>query len=179
MKSLLLLSLGFVLTLSMVAPAAAQQISKENVPGVTNFTRLETTVACGGAMKPQAVPQLKNMGFVSVINLRQASESGAEVEAEAAAVKAAGLRYYHLPFDGSKPDPAVADKFLEAITSAGAQPAFIHCAGGTRAATLWLIKRLVVDKWDVERASQEATALGMTSPALKQWAIEYAQKHQS
>ena len=39
---------------------------------------------------------------------------------------------------------------------------------------MWFIKRLVVDKWDVERASTEATALGMNNAALKQWAIEYS-----
>jgi hypothetical protein len=40
---------------------------------------------------------------------------------------------------------------------------------------MWLIKRLVVDRWDVERATKEATALGQTSDALRQFAIEYAQ----
>ena len=40
-----------------------------------------------------------------------------------------------------------------------------------------MIKRLVVDHWDVDRASKEATALGMTSAALKQFAIDYAQTH--
>jgi hypothetical protein len=31
-----------------------------------------------------------------------------------------------------------------------------------------------VDKWDVDRASAEAEALGLTNPGLKQWAIQYA-----
>jgi hypothetical protein len=42
---------------------------------------------------------------------------------------------------------------------------------------MWFIKRLVVDHWDVDRAAKEATALGMTSPTLKQFAIDYAQAH--
>ena len=159
-------------------PIKAQEVTKETVPGVNNFAQVETTVACGGAIKPEAIPELKKMGFVSIINLRQASEPGADVEAEAAAAAAAGVRYYHIPFDGSKPDPAVADKFLDAITTKGSEPAFIHCAGGNRAATMWLIKRLAVDHWDVDRATKEATALGLTSPALKQFAIDYAQTHQ-
>ncbi len=40
---------------------------------------------------------------------------------------------------------------------------------------MWLIKRLVVDKWDADRAVQEAEALGQTSQELRKWAIEYAQ----
>jgi uncharacterized protein (TIGR01244 family) len=156
------------------APALAQEVTKPEVAGVRNFAKLETTVACAGATGPEAMPEIKKMGFVSVINLRLATEKGAELEKEEAAAKAAGLRYFHTPFDG-KPNPQAADQFLAAITTAGAEPAFIHCAGGNRAATMWLIKRLVVDKWDSDRAVKEAAALGQSSEALRKWAIEYAQ----
>jgi uncharacterized protein (TIGR01244 family) len=160
------------------APAFSQQVTKETVAGITNLARLETTVACSGAIKAdQAVPEIKKMGFVSIINLREASEQGAEVEKEEAAAKTAGLRYFHVPFNGGAPDPKAADRFLAAITSPGAEPAFIHCAGGNRAATMWLIKRIAVDHWDVERATKEAEALGQTSTALRQFAIDYAQSH--
>lgn len=155
-----------------VRPAAAQQVTKEDVPGIRNFARLETTVACAGSITPESVPEIKKMGFVSIINLRLASESGAEVEMEEAVAKAAGVRYFHIPFTG-KPDPVAASGFLDAITSGGAQPAFIHCAGGGRAATMWLIKRLAVDHWEVDRAVQEATALGQTNLETRQWAIDY------
>src|SRR6476659_9523919 len=94
---------------------AGQQVTKENVPGVTNFTRLETTVACAGATKVEAVPEIKKLGFASIINLREASEPDANVDGEAAAAKAAGIRFYHVPFNGQKPDPAVATQFLDAI----------------------------------------------------------------
>lgn len=154
--------------------AVAQQVTKDTVPGVRNFARLETTVACAGATGAEALPAIKKMGFVSVINLRLATEPNAEVEKEEAAANAAGLRYFHVPFAG-KPDPAAADAFLKAITTPGAEPAFIHCAGGNRAATMWLIKRLAVDKWETDKAVKEAEALGQTSQELRKWAIEYAQ----
>ena len=51
-----------------------------------------------------------------------------------------------------------------------------EAVGGNRAATMWLIKRLVVDKWDEERAVKEAAALGQSSEALRKWALEYAAK---
>ena len=155
------------------APALAQQVTRDTVPGINNLARLETTVACAGAITADVVPEIKKMGFVSIVNLRLATERGAEVEKEAAAARAVGLRYFHVPFDGS-PDPKAADQFVNAITSKGAEPAFIHCAGGNRAATMWLIKRLVVDRWDVDRATKEATALGQTSPTLRQFAIDFA-----
>ena len=157
--------------------AAAQKVTKENVAGVTNFIRLETTVACAGATKVEAVPEIKKLGFASIINLREATEADANVDAEAAAAKSAGIRFYHIPFNGQRPDPAAATQFLDAITAKGSEPAFIHCAGGNRAAAMWLVKRLAVDHWDVERATKEAAALGQTSEALRQFAIEYAQAH--
>ena len=158
-------------------PAGAQKVTKETVPGVTNFARLETTVACAGATTAEAVPEIKKMGFASIINLRQPSEQGASIEEEAAAAKAAGIRFYSIPFNGQMPDPAAADRFLEAITTKGSEPAFIHCAGGNRAAAMWMIKRLAVDRWTADKAAEEATALGLTSPALKQFAVDYAQSH--
>jgi uncharacterized protein (TIGR01244 family) len=159
------------------APARAQEVTKESVDGITNFHRLETTVACSGAIKATAVPEIKKYGFASIINLRQASEDGANLEAEESAAKSADIHYYSIPFSSTAPDTAAVDKFLDAITAKGSDPAFIHCAGGGRAATMWFIKRMVIDRWDVDRASKEATALGMTSPTLKQFAIDYAQAH--
>ena len=178
MNSNFLIAAGLIAgALFAAAPAKAQEVTKENVDGITNFHRLETTVACSGAIKVTAVPEIKKFGFASIINLRQPTEDGANLEEEAAAAKAADIRYYSIPFSSTAPDPAAADKFVEAITTQGSDPAFIHCAGGGRAATMWFIKRMVVDHWDVDRAAKEATELGMTSPTLKQFAIDYAQTH--
>ena len=110
-----------------------------------------------------------------MINLRQAREPGADIDAAAAAAKAAGINFIHIPFNAASPDPMLVDNFLKAITNKANQPAFIHCASANRAAGLWLVKRIAVDKWEVERASTEAAALGLTSPALRAFAIEQAQ----
>lgn len=161
----------------LIAGAAvlhAQQVTKPTVAGVTNFARLETTIACAGATGPEAMPEIKKMGFVAVVNLRQASEAGANVEAGAAAAKAAGLKYIHIPFNAASPDPAVADKFVEELKKPENQPAFVHCGSANRAAAMWMIKRMTVDHWDAEKAGTEAAALGLTNPALKQFALDYA-----
>src|SRR5579862_3798105 len=178
MKSRFLIVAGLISRLWLAAaPGRGPEGASGTVDGITNLHRIETTVACSGAIKATAVPEIKKFGFASIINLRQPSEDGANLPEEEAAAKAADIRYYSLPFSSTAPDPAVADKFLDAITAKGSDPAFIHCAGGGRAATMWFIKRLVVDHWDVDRAAKEATDLGMTSPKLKQFAIEYAQTH--
>ena len=155
----------------------AQGVTKETVPGVTNFSRVETTIACAGATTATAVPALKQMGYASIINLRQASEPGADIEAETAAAKAAGITFVHIPFDTASPDPAAVDTFLKAVTAPANQPAFVHCASANRAAALWMIKRIQVDKWDADRAGAEAAALGLTNAALKTFALDYVQVH--
>jgi uncharacterized protein (TIGR01244 family) len=168
-----------VLILTSIAPLFAQQVTKPQLPGIRNYARLETTVACAGAISPeQAVPAIKKEGFVSIINLREATEADARVDQEEALAKSAGLRYFHVPFNGSSPDPKAADAFIAAITTPGAEPAFIHCSGGNRAATMWMIKRMVVDKWDADRATKDAIELGQTSVPLRQFAIDYAKSHQ-
>ena len=53
----------------------------------------------------------------------------------------------------------------------------VHCASGNRAAAFWMIKRLMVDGWDADRAGTEAAALGLTNPALKTFAMDYAASH--
>jgi uncharacterized protein (TIGR01244 family) len=172
MKRTLILTTAVALVAGL-AHLHAQQVTTEELNGVRNFKRLETTVACAGATSAESLPAIKKMGFASVVNLRQATEAGADIGGSAAAAKAANLNYVHIPFNTQAPEAAAADRFLAEIAKPANQPAFIHCAGGSRAATMWFIKRMVVDKWDVERASTEAAALGMNNATLRQWAIEY------
>ena len=53
----------------------------------------------------------------------------------------------------------------------------IHCASGNRAAAMWMIKRVLVDKWDNDRALEEAGQLGSMSPVMKAFALEYIEAH--
>jgi uncharacterized protein (TIGR01244 family) len=172
--------LAVLLTASLAGAqvaTTAPQVTKQTVAGVTNFAKLETTIACAGATTPAGVAEVKKLGYKAIINLRQASEPGADIEGEEAAAKAADIKYVHLPINSASPDPAVVEQFLTAVGDPASQPVFVHCASGNRAAALWMIKRMVIDGWDADRASTEATALGLTSPALKTFAIDYAANH--
>ena len=167
----------FIITLAASLASAQSQVKKETVPGITNFARIETTVACAGAVTPAAVAEIKKMGFKAIFNFRLATEPGADIEGETAAAKAAGINFMHLPLSGTSPDPAVADGFLKAITVPGNEPALIHCASGNRAAAMWLIKRVMVDKWDTDRAIAEASELGAMSQTMKTFALDYIKTH--
>ena len=155
----------------------AAQVRKAEMEGVTNFSRVDATVGCGGATQPSAMAALKKNGFVSVINLRLASESGADIDASRAAAQAAGLKYIHLPFDAANPDSKLVDNFLAAVSDHSNQPVYIHCGSANRVGAVWMIKRALRDGWDVDKAMAEAEAIGLTNARLKTFATEYIATH--
>ena len=155
----------------------AQAPEKTTLPGATNVTRVDATVMCGGATTTQAFPELKKLGFNSIVNLRREQEPGADVPASKTAAASAGLKYIHIPFDAANPDPKIADTFIAAVTHKTNQPVYIHCASANRVGALWLIKRVLVDGWEVPRATEEAVAIGLTHENLKKYALDYVEKH--
>ena len=172
-------TLGVLVVLATVAASAAQEkVTKETVPGVEHFARVETTVACGGVITPSAIAELKQRGYKAVFNLQLRDEKNANVAGEAEAAHEAGLAYIHVPFTPTSPDTASVDTFLDEVVKPQNQPAFIHCGGGNRAAGFWMLKRVLVDHWTVDRAQTEAEALGLSSSPMKQFVLDYIAAHQ-
>lgn len=157
----------------MSGVAISAQISKREYPGVQNYSRVDATVACGGATSPAAVHALKADGFTSIVNLRASNEPGANVENAASAAQKAGIKYFHLPFNAAAPDTAIVDRFVAVVAEPTNQPVFIHCATANRVAALWLIKRVRLDGWTVEKALAEAEAIGLTSEPLRRFALDF------
>lgn len=156
--------------------ALAQTVTKKTIPGISTFAQVDTTIACGGSTTPAAIAEVKKMGFKSVINLRLASEAGADVEEEGVMVRNLGMRYIHLPFNAQSPDPKLIDNFMAAVTAPANTPAYVHCAAGGRAAALWMIKRVKADKWPEARALAEANALGLND-RFRPFALNYLREH--
>ena len=162
---------------ALLALPVAAQVQKKEVAGVRNYSRVDATVGCGGAVDPAAMAGLKKEGFVSIVNLREATEPGADVDAGRAAALAAGLKYFHLPFNVAKPDTKVVDSFLAAVSDKSNQPVFIHCGSANRVGGMWMIKRALQDKWPIEKARAEGEAIGLNNPALVAFATDYINKH--
>jgi uncharacterized protein (TIGR01244 family) len=151
---------------------------KQTRAGITNFTKVDAVVACGGATETSALEGLKADGFKSVVNLRLASEQGANIEENQAKAKALGLNYFHLPLSGASPDPKVVDQFLEVVGNKSNQPVYIHCGSANRVGAVWLVKRVLQDGWTVDRATTEAKAIGLTAAPLEKFALDYIASHQ-
>jgi len=159
-------------------PAPAQAAAKvEPFPGILNFAPIDDGFACGGATKPEAAAELKRRGYVTVVNFRKASEEGAAVEQEKAAVEAAGLKYVAIPWARTDADvqPAV-DAFLAIAKDPANRPLYFHCASANRTAAMWAVKRVLVDGWPRDKALAEAETIGLTHDVMRQWAIDYLTK---
>jgi uncharacterized protein (TIGR01244 family) len=163
------------LCVALAVPVLAQK--KQDYPGVTNFTRVDATVACGGATEVATLELLKKDGFKSVINLRMASEPGVNLEQNQAKAKELGLNYVHIPFSAGTPDPKVIDAFLATIADKANQPAYVHCGSAQRVGAVWLAKRVMQDNYSIEKATDEAKAIGLTNPGLEKFALQYIADH--
>jgi uncharacterized protein (TIGR01244 family) len=163
---------------ALVAIPGAAQVEKKEFPGIRNYSRVDATVGCGGQVDPAAMAALKKEGFVSVINLRLPTEEGANVEQGRAAAQSAGLKYIHLPFNAASPDPKVVDSFLAAVADRSNQPVFIHCGSASRVGGMWTIKRVLQDKWTLDKALAEGKAIGLNNAALEMFVTEYIKSHQ-
>ena len=165
----------FVVALAM-ASLAAGQVTKKEIAGISTFAQVESTIACGGSTTPDAIREIKRMGFKTVVNLRLASEPGALVDEEGAIVRSLGMTYVHLPFNIQTPDPKLVENFMAAVAGPANTPAYVHCAAGGRAAALWMIKRVKADGWTRAAALEEANALGLND-RLRPFALSYLEAH--
>jgi len=144
--------------------------------GIPRFLKLSDQVWTGGQPWQEHFPKLKDAGIKIIINLRPHAEyDGAREEAK---VKELGMGYFNIPVSFSEPDELDADDFLK-LTDEQLKngPVFIHCAVGSRVGAFWLIRRVVRDDWDFDKALAEANKIGMRSQGrLFDFAKEYIDK---
>ena len=164
------------LLLALAVPAFAQ-VTKQERTGIVNFSKVDAVVACGGATDTAALDGLKADGFKAIINLRTAGEQGANLEQNAARAKELGLKYISIPFAAAQPDTKAVDTFLGEIANKNNQPVFVHCGSASRVGAFWLVKRVLQDGWTVEKATEEAKAIGLRSEPLEKFALDYIASH--
>ena len=167
-----------LLTLVVATGAAAQAPERLALPGINNSWRVNKDILTGGTimMRETAIPALKQNGVKTVINLA----GGADSDAEAAAVKAAGMRYFVFPI--TPDDASQVDPMLKVFSDTANYPVFIHSGAGHRAAVALFLKRVLIDGWDIEKAGIEAASAGMVlsndmAPAWWKFSRDYLNAH--
>ncbi len=144
--------------------------------GIPNFLKLTDQVWTGGQPWLEHLSKLKDAGIKVIINLRAHAEH--QGQREEAKVKELGMSYFNIPVDSHAPDELDADDFLkltdEQLKSA---PVFIHCTAAVRVGAFWMIRRVLRDGWDYNKALEEANRIGLNNHAgLTEFAKEYIEK---
>ena len=161
--------LASALIVSAVAALGAQKMER---PGITNYTKVDAVVACGGATETAALEGLKNDGFKAVINLRQATEQGANIEENAA--QGQGARAQLHPHAVQR--PGAGDQDGRRLPRGGRRTRRTSRCTSTagrrnRVGAVWLVKRVLQDGWTVEKATEEAKMIGLRSAPLEKFAL--------
>jgi uncharacterized protein (TIGR01244 family) len=155
--------------------AAAAVLAAADTRSISGFYCVEDGVAVGGQPTVEQVPTLAAEGYRTVINLRLAFEFDAGPVAFAA--RQAGMSYVSVPISAKQPTDEAVDEFLLVTDDPGIYPIFIHCGSGNRAAALWMIRRVLREGWHVEIAMSEASAAGLESEVMRDFALDYIRRH--
>jgi uncharacterized protein (TIGR01244 family) len=170
-----MLALLAILWFTSQVPAAAPP-SPADVPPIRNFMRVTPEFCTGGQPRVEHFAQLKSEGVRAVLNLRLPGEHRAAEEQEA--VEKAGLKYFNVPVEFSKPLPESVDEFLKITDDPANRPMFIHCTAAIRVGAFWMIRRVLRDGFTPDAALAEARKVGLTpTPHLEEFARAYIEAH--
>jgi uncharacterized protein (TIGR01244 family) len=164
-------ALAFILAL----PAGAQTIVGRVGP-VPNPVSLETTglfqstfVSVGddmfvaGQPTEKALRDLRAKGVTTVVNLRMPAEMARVGFDEAALARELGMRYIHIPINGSAENPygpKALDAFAAAMASADGK-VLLHCTIAWRASHLWAAYLIRERKVPVATALSQARQINL------------------
>jgi uncharacterized protein (TIGR01244 family) len=146
---------------------------KDDIPKILC---VDESIATGAQPTDNAFAKLSENGFKAVLNLRTANE-GVDLAHEQSLVEKAGMKYVNIPVVGSAPKPEQAEEFINAVSDKSNHPMLIHCASANRVGAFVMIYRVVKQGWAEDKALEEATRIGLTSPGLKKFAHDYIASH--
>lgn len=168
-----------IVVFGFVALGISQTSPSKEFTGVKikNFGQMDERFYRGAQPKKEQYAELKALGIVTVVDLREDAEDYAKAEAEAA-----GLRYVNIPIkDKSYPTQENIDAFLKVVDDPETGVFFAHCAGGRhRTGDMGALYRFVKYGWDFETAYKEMKNYDFYSSwghgKQKDFVIDYAAK---
>jgi uncharacterized protein (TIGR01244 family) len=151
--------------------AASAAVSTAALEEIDRFFRATDRVATAAQPTIPQLGEVRDRGFRTIVNLREPEEYDFASEEKAAADL--GLRFVSIPVRTTDPKAGQLDLFLRVLEDPSIYPVFIHCGSGNRVGAFWMVRRILVDGWSAEDAETEARRIGMKSPNLKEFALEY------
>jgi protein tyrosine/serine phosphatase len=178
-RRLVLSFLAAFTALTFAWNAQAVTISPQQA-GITNFGQVNENYFRGAQPSQPAIERLHALGIKTVIDLQEQP-----VGDESAWAKAAGMQYFNIPLNGSRPatDEQTA-RFLELVNDPKNLPVYVHCkVGKHRTGAMTAIYRITHDTWTADQAFAEMKTFGWYSfpnhGALKTHMYGYYDTHRA
>jgi uncharacterized protein (TIGR01244 family) len=155
--------------LLLVAVALGAACASAGVPETVEpavipaFRLIRPGLAAAGQPTPEALRGLREMGFRTVVNLRQEKEGPAD---ERALVEAQGLRYVSIPVTADTFSLADIDALEKILDDPSAAPVLLHCASSNRVGGAWAVIQARKGK-SLEEAEAAGRAAGLHSPQME------------
>lgn len=145
------------------------------IQGVINACQALPTVVTGGQPGPHHLQALQAAGASVIFDIRDPREPRGYDEP--AAVARLGMRYINIPVGPTPLSDELMASILDVLRANAGQTIFFHCASGNRVGGA-LLPHLILDQ-DMEEDDAIAIAgrVGLRSPELLQWGLEYSQRH--
>ncbi len=170
------LSLLAALAMAQAKDERLAKIEQELKGDVPRFLCLNENFATAGQPADAAFAKLASHGFKSVLNLRTDAE-GVDLAHEREMIEKAGLHYINIPIGQPPLKEDQVKAFIAAVKDKKNQPMMIHCGSANRVGAFWMVYLVLDQGASEDKALEEASRIGLTSPALKKAAQDYIAAH--
>lgn len=142
--------------------------------------KINDKVTVGPQPSENEIQQLSQQGFKTVVNFRTEGEDEQPLspDAEGEKVKAAGLKYLHIPVSMKSMGTELVDQFREKYPELP-KPVFAHCKSGKRAGAMVMMHMAVEKGMSGEETLQKAEEMGFEceQEELRQFVKSYVDNH--
>ena len=144
------------------------------INGVANAAQVTPTLVTGGQPGAEQLKALKAAGAQVILDARDPMEP--RPFDEPATARALGLEYLNIPVVSGALDDTLLERLLDAVRQNAERPTFFHCNSGNRVAGP-LVAWLILDRgMSEEEATEEGMRMGLRTPEMMEWGVEYARK---
>jgi len=149
----------------------------DSLSGIPNACEPLPGLVTGGQPTAAQLEAFRAAGGEIVLDIRPPREP--RPLDEVAVTQRLGLEYLVIPVSAASLSDASLERILDALRNAQGRATLFHCASGNRVGAA-LIPYLVLDQaMDEEDAVRQAIGVGLTSPELLAWGLDYARRQRN
>ncbi|HSE28961.1 MAG TPA: sulfur transferase domain-containing protein [Gemmatimonadales bacterium] len=144
------------------------------IHGVTNACQLAPGLVTGGQPEARHLEALAAAGGGVVLDIRDPMEPRSFDEP--AYARQLGLEYVNVPVSPATLSDDTIERILTVVREAAGRTVFFHCGSGNRVGGALIPWFLLDQGMDEEAAIEQAMRVGLRSPAMLEWGLEYARR---